>query len=103
MSIRRSGWVLIVVGLLLGLGMSYITAALGPGMLHQTEGFKGTAEQGANFVLLFALVILFGVNAFIAGIVMVKTGRRSRWAIGLMIVLFLLIAGVGFNILSDNK
>jgi len=97
---KRRGWVMVVLGLLLIIGMGFITIVLGPTMLHGERGFTGTARQGQTFVLLFVLVILFGVNALVGGFRMARTGKGSWVTIGITIGLFLLIAGVTWSVLS---
>lgn len=98
---RRRGWVLIVLGVLLIVGMGFVTLKLGPSMLHQEPGFTGTVKQGQTYLTLFGLVILFGVNALIGGIRMARTGRRSAMTIWLSVGLVLVIAGMAFAIQSD--
>ena len=97
---KRRGLAMVVLGLLLVAGMGFITIVHGPGMLHGDGGFTGTARQGQTLVLLFALVILFGVNALVGGIRMARTGQGSWLTIGITIALFLLIAGVTWSVLS---
>jgi hypothetical protein len=97
---KRRGWAMVVLGLLLVVVMGFITIVHGPSMLHGDGGFTGTARQGQTFVLLFVLVILFGVNALVGGIRMARTGKGSWVTIGITIGLFLLIAGVTWSVLA---
>jgi hypothetical protein len=98
--IRRLGWLLVVLGLFLAFGMGILIVTLGPGMLYQNQGFNGTHEQGVIFLTLFVLVFLFGINAIIGGVWMIRTGRRNLWVMGFMIGLVVLIFGVTWPIVS---
>jgi hypothetical protein len=97
---KRRGWSMVVLGLLLVVVMGFITIMHGPSMLHGDGGFTGTARQGQTFVLLFVLVILFGMNALVGGLRMARTGKGSWVTIGITICLVLLIVGVTWSVLS---
>ena len=82
-TIRRLGWVLVVIGLfLIGL-MGAITWKMYPSMSHpgvtDASGttFTGTAAQAHDALQLFALVIAFGVVALLNGVWQIATGRRN--------------------------
>lgn len=100
-SIRRRGWLLLLIGLfLIGL-MGTITFNLAPGLLFPGETladgsrFTGTAEQAQFIFGIFALVIMFGVMSATSGLWQIVTGRRNKTLVVVMLVLFvaLLIAG----------
>jgi hypothetical protein len=91
---RRRGWALVVLGALLTIGMGFVAVSLGPSMLQRDGRFTGTAQQAGTYLVLFGLVILFGLNALIGGIRMIRSGQRSWWTIGVALGLVLIIAGV---------
>ena len=90
------GIVLLVIGLfLLGL-MGTVTVALLPGLTHPGEeladgsSFTGTAEQARMVLILFGLLLAFGLMAVLNGIYMIVT-RRQSWA---FIIGTLVLAGL---------
>ena len=80
--IRVLGWLSIACGVILVGLMGYITVALSPTLTHagvdmgEMGRWNGTAEQARMVLILFYLVIGFGVLAMLAGAWMVATGRR---------------------------
>lgn len=100
------GWgiLLLVIGLiLLGL-MGPITWALLPSLLRPGEvlgeggSFTGTAEQARMVLILFGLLLAFGLMAVLNGIYMIVT-RRQSWVfiIGtLALAGLILFAGFAF-------
>jgi hypothetical protein len=93
LQVRRNGWILGLMGLLL-IGLmgviSYNTAPmlLNPGVYVDGSKFTGTESQGKQILTLFATVILFGVTSLLAGVLQIITCRPSRW---LALVLLLLL------------
>jgi hypothetical protein len=93
LQVRRNGWVLGLMGLLL-IGLmgviTYNTAPmlLNPGVYMDGSKFAGTESQGKQILTLFATVILFGVTSLLAGVLQIITCRPSRW---LALVLLLLL------------
>jgi len=94
---RRLGWLMVVLGLFLALGVGFLTVVLGPAMLHPGTSFTGTSQEGINYLILFGLVILFGINSLVGGLRMIRAGRPSRLTFGLTIGLVLLIVGAMFR------
>jgi magnesium-transporting ATPase (P-type) len=95
-TVRRLGWMLVVIGLfLIGL-MGWITVALYPTMSHPGEtlpdgrSFTGTADQAKVMFEIFALVIAFGVLASANGAFQINRGRRSG-AFTIAMVLFAIV------------
>ena len=98
------GAVLLVIGLFLLALMGTITWALLPGLLNPGEtladgsSFTGTAEQARMVLILFGLVLAFGLTAVLNGIHMIVT-RRQSWAfvIGTLVLAGLIVfAGFAF-------
>jgi len=90
--IRRRGWVLIFLGLLLVVMMVTITAFVAPIMLSaggpdNTTHFTGTSQQAMLILGLFGLIMVFGVVCIANGIWQIATGRRNIW---IMVVVFAL-------------
>jgi len=88
--IRRLGWMLIFLGLLLVVMMGAITAFVAPLMLstggpESTTHFTGTSQQAMLILGLFGLIMVFGVVCIANGIWQIVTGRRNIW---IMVVVF---------------
>jgi hypothetical protein len=107
-SLRRRGWILIVLGLLLVGMMGAITFALAPSMLSSgTAGnsFMGTPEQAYLVLGLFAVIITFGFASMFSGIWQIVTGRRNIWIIIVIVILLflLVVATSAVRKALDNK
>jgi hypothetical protein len=94
--IRRRGWLLIVLGVLLVAMMGTITLLTAPAMLARRAssgaGFTGTPEQAILILGLFGIVIVFGLTCIGSGLWQIVTGRRSIWIVVIILGLtFLLI------------
>jgi fatty acid desaturase len=92
---RTRGWVLIVLGLLLTIGMAGITfyvwqAVHSQGQPGGTPRWTGGTAMTARTFQLFATLIGFGVICLATGIFQVRTGRRNMG----LVVLLLLLVGV---------
>jgi hypothetical protein len=96
--IRRLGFALVAIGILLVVMMGVITMAVAPMIFSagaETSGarFTGSPQQGLMILGLFGLLIVFGVAATLAGVFQVVTGRRSIWIMigvfGLAFILFI--------------
>jgi len=94
--IRRRGWVLIVLGVLLVAMMGTITFLTAPTMLSgrasSGAGFTGTPEQAFLILGLFGIIMVFGITCIGSGLWQIATGRRSIWIVVIILGLtFLLI------------
>ncbi len=94
--VRRRGWVLISLGLLLVGMMGTITFLVAPTMLSGDASagarFTGTPEQAILILGLFGIVIVFGLTCIASGLWQIVTGRRNIWIVVLILGLtFLLI------------
>lgn len=101
------GIVLLVIGLfLLGL-MGTISWALLPGLTHPGQTladgsrFDGTPEQARMVLLLFGLLLAFGLMAALNGIYMIATRRQSWLFIIATLVLAGLIVFAGFAFMAS--
>jgi hypothetical protein len=79
---RRAGWLLVVIGLGLSLGMSWLLAMMLPMLLHPGDEINGSRFTGSPGMASFVILILGGVLAFGLlslgyGVFQVVTGRRS--------------------------
>jgi MFS family permease len=106
--VRVLGALQLIIGLfLIGL-MGTITASVAPMLMHPGRsetgaGFTGTPEQGQLILGLFGLLLVFGFGATLSGLWQVITGRRNRWVVILMLVLFVILVLVGFALRSALK
>jgi len=96
------GIALLVIGLILLAIMGPVTWALLPGLLHPGEeladgsSFTGTAAQARMVLILFGLLLGFGLMAALNGIHMIATRRQSWVFIIGSLALAALIVGAGF-------
>jgi magnesium-transporting ATPase (P-type) len=92
------GVLLLVIGLFLLALMGTVTWALLPSLLHPGKeladgsSFTGTAEQARMVLILFGLVLAFGLMAVLNGVYMIVT-RRQSWAfiIGTLVLASLIV------------
>ena len=100
-TVRRLGWVQLVLGLFLVGLMGTITWNVAPLMAGSgpTQGggrFTGTAEQAQLVLGLFGLVIMFGLTSMVNGIWQIRTGRRNKWIFIFMLALTAVLIVVGW-------
>jgi hypothetical protein len=93
---RLRGWVTLIIGLALAIGVSALAIHLAPSLLHSgmADGstmFNGTQNQGRLVLLLFGVIIAFAIIAFLNGFYMVRTGTRHRLLFGLMIAMVVIL------------
>lgn len=105
-TIRRLGWLLLVIGLFLVGLMGTITWRMYPSMSHpgipdaSGSTWTGTAAQGHDALQLFGLVIAFGVVSILNGVWQIATGRRNLLFVGLTLALGALLYLFGRGILD---
>lgn len=97
---RWVGWVVMSLGLFLVALPGVLCFYLAPSLLHPGSAeygpvFNGTTEQGKLAIGLFGVLILFGINAAIAGVLQIRTGRRNTWTLVLGAVLLAAVMAVG--------
>jgi len=99
---------LLVLGLILFIGMGIIfyntyPTFSNPGVQIEGSRFTGTAEQGQQALMLFAVVIVFGLVAIVNGIYMLVTRQQSKIFIGLTLGLAAILLVFTFVILGQAK
>lgn len=92
---RARGWLLIVLGLLLSIGMAGLSLFLWRTLHFQgqkggTARWTGSAEMTARTFQLFGTIFAFGLVCLATGVFQIRTGRRNV----VLVVLLLLLAGV---------
>lgn len=91
--VRRLGWLLLVLGAGLAVGIGYLLARMSPMLgapgVRQPDGttFTGTAEQAAFTTNLLLGVIAFGAVAVLNGLWQIATGRRNLMLFALTLLL----------------
>lgn len=100
--VRTLGVLQLLIGLFLVGLMGTITIMTAPLMLQAGQAndsggrFNGTPGQAFMILGLFGLVIVFGVGSMLSGVWLIKTGRRSKWVMYIMLGLFVLVAGAAW-------
>ena len=92
---RARGWLLIVLGLMLSIGMAGLSLFLWrtihyQGQMGGTARWTGSAEMTARTFQLFGTIAAFGLVCLATGIFQIRTGRRNV----VFVVLLLLLVGV---------
>ncbi|MBC7942810.1 MAG: hypothetical protein H7Z19_24160 [Chitinophagaceae bacterium] len=95
--IRVLGGMLCVIGALLGVFMTVAAwqnapTFLNPGELIDGDRFTGTAAQGTAALALFISVAVTGFVLVGAGVHQLRTGRRDKRLLGLVIAAFAITA-----------
>jgi len=90
---RGLGWAQLVIGLFLAGFMTALTVYLAPLMLQtgggsSNERFTGTPAQALMILLLFGVVIFFGLTSMASGLWQIKTGRRNKWILIICFAVF---------------
>jgi len=99
---RTRGWLLIVLGLMLSIGMAGLSFFLWRtihylGQSGSTSRWTGSAEMTARTFQLFGTIFVFGLVCLATGVFQVRTGRRN------VISLVLLLLLVGLMIVLGNQ
>ena len=87
-TVRRLGWVLLIIGIFLVGLMGTITWHLYPSMTHPRVAdasgstFTGTADEARDALRIFGLVIAFGLLSIVNGLWQIVTGRRNIIVVG---------------------
>ncbi len=106
-SVRPLGWLLVVLGLFLSVGMAVIANFLREVIAHNHDPgahshWNGSEEFTYTTFRLFGSIFLFGVAAIGTGIYQISTGRRSRLMIVLMLGLVGAMCYFGYGIVSTR-
>lgn len=80
--VRALGWVLVVLGSILAIGMAALSVTMarvvaGSGEPGATTTYTGSAEQMGVMFTLFAFVGVFGIVSMVVGGWQVRTGRQN--------------------------
>lgn len=106
---RVRGWLLLLLGLSLAIGMGVITLGVLPSMLRpgveMADGsrFTGTAEEARLFLTLFAGLVAFGLLMAANGVFHIATGRMNRLFQVLGLLAFAGIVAIVWVVLSTSK
>ena len=93
--IRALGVAQLILGLFLVAMMGTITLYLAPMMLGGKDaGFSGTQGQAGVILLLFGVIIVFGLTSITNGVFQIATGRRNKWIIVATLVLAFVLLGL---------
>ncbi|MFL6229407.1 MAG: hypothetical protein ACJ741_11570 [Pyrinomonadaceae bacterium] len=99
-TMRRLGWVMVLLGAFLFLFMGAITIYVAQ-LVFQTRApggraaFEGSPEMEFFMFGLFGFVLFFGVTAMVSGALQVRNGRSNRKLMLFMIGLGLLFIIIG--------
>lgn len=104
-SVRIRGWVLVVLGAALVVGMMMIRSALAPGLAAPgatVDGstFTGTAEQGKQIAWLLDAVLVLSAAFVVNGLWMAVTGRVNRL---IQTATFALVVVAGVALYTTNQ
>jgi MFS family permease len=104
---RIRGWVLVIIGSGLSLGMAVIAFLLGSvvantGKPGATSEWTGTREFTMHVFELFAVAFVFGVVALAGGIFQLRKGQTSKVAMLLMFGLVALMLYLGGTIANSG-
>lgn len=105
---RTRGWILVVLGPALIIGMAALSFWLWRTIHYQilpgaTSRWTGSPEMTANTYSLFATIFVFGLVCTSAGVYQIRTGRRN---LAFLIVILLLVAAMfyfGNNIMQIRR
>lgn len=94
--IRGLGVVQLILGLVIVGMMGTITLLLAPKMLGgEKAGFTGTPAQALMIMLLFGVVIVFGLASCVSGLYHVVVGKRNKWIALAAVILGFILIGLG--------
>lgn len=102
-SVRRLGWALTLMGLIITVFIGMITVHLLPSLvpIHGISAqarFNGTPDQAKLVLQIFFLLIGFGIAITLNGIIQVSTGQRNRIALFFSLGIAALIVITGYGI-----
>jgi len=100
-SARTRGKAFVAIGLLLMVGMGILSVILVRGMFENATTL--TSREKVFSIALFILVILFGLNALLTGLSLIKKGAISRWAYIAGAALLVLMISVAKNTFGTEQ
>ena len=94
--IRGLGVVQLILGLIIVGMMGTLMVLLAPKMLGGEEaGFSGTPAQALLIMLLFGVVMVFGLASCVSGLYHVVVGKRNKWIALAAVILGFILIGLG--------
>ena len=88
---RSRGWLLVVLGASMAVGMTYVSAL----MWKHREDFTGGPPEAVFTAAVMLFCIVFGATAFLGGIHMLVHGRRHTGLVRFIGQLFFVFLGLG--------
>jgi asparagine N-glycosylation enzyme membrane subunit Stt3 len=99
------GWILIILGSLLTVGIAGIAAFLASTIAHHDAGnstrWTGSHDFTVTVFELFAAIFVFGLAALGGGIFQLRRGRPSKLAMLGMLILVVVMFFLGKGIMSE--
>jgi hypothetical protein len=97
---RRTGYVVVLLGLMLALGCGWLLWWMLPTLLHPGEEINGTSFTGSekmakNVIALLGGVVAFGAVACVAGAWQIRTGERNLKLVGALVAIVVVLWVVG--------
>ena len=103
---RVRGWLLILLGSCLSIGLAAITVYLSLTILHNDQPggthWTGSHEMTVKVFSLFATIFVFGLVAIGAGIFQLQRGRPNWLALGILAGLVLVMYLLGQSIMQTK-
>ena len=103
-TVRRLGWLLIVLGLALSVGMAVIGVNLRDTVLHSGEAghgtYTGTHQMAVDMFTLFAVIFIFGLLSVANGIWQAMRSRHNNLLRAPMLIAFAIIAYYAYSMIS---
>jgi hypothetical protein len=100
---RVRGWVLIIVGTTLSIGMAGLAVYLWAVIYNEGPGgatWSGSHDFTVHTLELFGVVFLFGLIGTAAGIYQLREGRTSKVSIVLLIILVGIMLYLGRQLMT---
>ena len=103
--VKYLGWLLIVLGPILSVGIAVIAFHLHDTIVHNDDPgshsrWTGSPELTRTAFELFGAVFLFGLIASAAGVFQVRTGRRNATLAALMVLAVAGMLYLGYKVTS---
>ena len=100
---RIRGWLLIILGVCLSVGMAALAVYMGSVMNNNQPGgshWTGSHEMTVRVFQLFASIFVFGLVSIGGGVFQLRRGRPSWLAMIILIVLVVVMYFLGQNIMQ---
>lgn len=104
---RIRGWVLVIIGPLLSLGIAAVAAYLTWAIFHKDRPdgphWTGSHDFTVRVFGLFAVIFVFGLVALAGGIFQLRRGRASKLVIVAMLLLVAVMFLLGLGIVNGTE